>query len=234
MKLSIACPAAATLAALLALAPAPSAQNHPPPFPRDGVVKVAENDRVIVWGCPLEEGRTTPMHAHTLDVVAVFLDGVTTKTTAVDGTTRMGNPMRKGDAVFQPRGVIHTEEATTDGGRVIGVELKDAPAPPPICKPPQSPARISAGRRRSSPRQRLCCGLGLHVDFRAGRSRCISTTRTRSSFFIADGKIQSTDAEGQTTVTERKFGDVSLNARNRAHTEETIAGSPRAIVVELK
>ena len=139
MKLSIACPAAATLAALLALAPAPSAQNYPPPFPRDGVVKVAENDRVIVWDVRWKKGVPTPMHAHTLDVVAVFLDGVTTKTTAVDGTTRMGNPMRKGDAVFQPRGVIHTEEATTDGGRVIGVELKDAPAPPPIVNRPNLP-----------------------------------------------------------------------------------------------
>jgi quercetin dioxygenase-like cupin family protein len=233
MKLSIACAAAATLAALVSLAPGPFAQNYPPPFPRDGVVKVAENDRVIVWDLHWKKGVPTPMHAHTLDVVAVFLEGVTTKTVAVDGTTRIGNPMRKGDALFQPRGVIHTEEATTDGGRVIGVELKDAPPLPPLANRPNLPPgfpRDGAARLIDNARVTVW-------DFTWIPGRPVPMhfhDKDTVVVFIDPGKIRSTDAEGRTTVADRKFGDVSLNARNRAHTEETIEGSPRAIVVELK
>ena len=233
MKLSIACAAAAILTGLVSLAPTLAAQNYPPPFPRDGVVKVAENDRVIVWDLRWKKGVPTPIHAHTLDVVAVFLEGVTTKTTGVDGTTRMGNPMRKGDAVFQPRGVIHTEEATTDGGRVIGVELKDAPPPPPLAIRPNLPPgfpRDGAARLIDNDRVTVW-------DFTWIPGRPVPMhfhDKDTVVVFVDGGKIRSADAEGRTTVAERKFGDVSLNARNRAHTEETIEGSPRAIVVELK
>ena len=225
--------AAAALAALVSLAPAPAAPKYPPAFPRDGVVKIAENDRVIVWDLRWKKGVPTAMHEHTLDVVGVFLEGVTTRTVAIDGTTRTGIAKQKGDAVFQPRGVIHTEEAVSDGGRVIAVELKDVPPPPPLPSRPDLPPGFPRdGAARLIDNNRVTVwdftwlpGKPVPMHFHDKDTVVV---------FLEPGRIKSTDAEGRTTVAERKFGDVSLNARNRAHTEETIEGSPRAIVVELK
>jgi quercetin dioxygenase-like cupin family protein len=52
---------------------------------------------------------------------------------------------------------------------------------------------------------------------------------------LAGGKIRSTKENGETTIFERKFGDVVYDAPGSGHTEEVISGSPgRLIVAELK
>ncbi len=223
----------ASVAALAFLALSPSIQSVPPPFPRDGVVKLAENDRVIVWDIRWTKGQPTPMHAHTLDVVAIFLDGAVLRTTTSDGTTRTGAATHKGDAIFQRRGVVHTEEAMTEDGRAIGVELKDVAAPPPLASRPDLPpgfpreraARVLDNERVTVWDYTWIPGQPVPMHFHDKDTVVV---------FIESGTIRSTDAEGKVTVTNRAFGEVSLNARNRAHTEEAIEGSPRAIVVELK
>ena len=213
---------------------APSAfQTYPPAFPRDGAVKVAENDRVIVWDLHWQKGVPTPMHAHTLDVVGVFLEDSQLKTTAADGTTRVGDPLHRGNAVFQTKGVTHSEQAVGDGAHAIAVELKDVPPPPPLGSRPNLPPGFPRdGAKRLIDNARVSVwdytwtpGHPVPMHFH---------DRDTVVVFIEHGRIKSTDAEGKTTVAARAFGDVSLNARNRSHTEETVEGSPRAIIVELK
>ena len=52
--------------------------------------------------------------------------------------------------------------------------------------------------------------------------------------YLADGELRSTEPDGKSVVNPHYFGFTKLNARDRAHTEELIKGSGRAIIVELK
>jgi DNA repair exonuclease SbcCD nuclease subunit len=55
------------------------------------------------------------------------------------------------------------------------------------------------------------------------------------TMFLVGGKIRSTKENGETTVSERKFGEAVYDALGTEHTEEVISGSPaRLIVAELK
>jgi len=52
--------------------------------------------------------------------------------------------------------------------------------------------------------------------------------------YLADGELRSTEPDGKAVVNPHYFGFTKLNAGNRAHTEELIKGTGRAIIVELK
>jgi len=55
------------------------------------------------------------------------------------------------------------------------------------------------------------------------------------TMFLVGGKIRSTEENGETIVSERKFGEVVYDALGTKHTEEVLSGSPaRLIVAELK
>src|SRR4051794_22831567 len=111
-----------------------AAQNYPPPFPREGVTKLFENDRVVVWAGTFVKNRPTPMHEHTMDLVGVFLSDGKVNTTLLDGTTREGKPFGNGSVVFGPKGVIHVEESLVDGTRARGIELKNVGDQPTVSK----------------------------------------------------------------------------------------------------
>jgi hypothetical protein len=52
--------------------------------------------------------------------------------------------------------------------------------------------------------------------------------------YEADGALQSTTADGKSTVNENKFGDVRFNKRDRVHTELLLRGHAHAVITELK
>jgi hypothetical protein len=55
------------------------------------------------------------------------------------------------------------------------------------------------------------------------------------TMFLVGGKIRSRGENGETTVSERKFGEAVYDALGTKHIEEVISGSPaRLIVAELK
>ena len=55
------------------------------------------------------------------------------------------------------------------------------------------------------------------------------------TMFLVGGKIRSTKENGETVVSERKFGEVVYNALGTEHMDEVISGRPaRLIVAELK
>lgn len=94
-----------------------------PAFPRDGVRRVAENDRVVVWHVTWTQGLKTPPHFHDKDVVAVYLDAGTVRSIALSGE-ETATPRMAGDAVFNPRGRAHIEECIDGPRRDIIIELK--------------------------------------------------------------------------------------------------------------
>src|SRR5665811_576067 len=80
---------------------------YPPPFPRDGISKVFENDRIVVWqGILGVKGEPTRMHHHQWDLVGVFLDDGHVRNELPDGTVRDSKPFSRGSVVFQPKGVV--------------------------------------------------------------------------------------------------------------------------------
>ena len=94
-----------------------------PAFPRDGVRRVVENDRVAVWHVTWTKGLKTPRHFHDKDVVVVYLDAGTVRSIALSGETT-ATPRLAGDTVFIRRGRAHIEECIDGPRRDIVIELK--------------------------------------------------------------------------------------------------------------
>ena len=99
-------------------------QPLPPPFPREGIVKIFENRYVVAWDGQFVKDLRSPLHEHTMDLAAYFLTGGKVNTISADGLLREGEPFSAGRALFQPRGVIHIEEYKSAGTRALGLELK--------------------------------------------------------------------------------------------------------------
>ena len=52
--------------------------------------------------------------------------------------------------------------------------------------------------------------------------------------YVQDGALSSTTPDGQKTLNEYTVGAVRFNLRDRAHTEELVKGTQRAIITEFK
>jgi hypothetical protein len=105
------------------VAPIENTSGYPLAFPRPGVKKVLENERVIVWDCTWIPGVATPMHFHDKDVVAMFLEDGDLKSTTPDGQSVV-NPHTPRTVRFVLRNRTHTEMLVRGKQRAIFTELK--------------------------------------------------------------------------------------------------------------
>jgi hypothetical protein len=201
-------------------------QTYPPPFPREDVSKVFENDRVVVWNARWTAGRPSPMHEHKLDLVGVILEGGRTKLTLLDGSIREGPLSKRGDVVFQPKGVIHIEEPLVGGARTIGVELKDVTVAP-IDERPALPSAFP----RDGARSLLENGRVAIWDYQWLPGRAVPLHyQDRDVVIVAmeNGQVRFTTSDGRTRVEHFSFGEVTFRPRGESHREEAIAESPRS------
>jgi tetratricopeptide (TPR) repeat protein len=97
--------------------------GYPLAFPRPGVTKILENERVIVWDCTWTLGVAAPMHFHDKDTVALFLEDGDLKSTTADGQSVV-NPHTPGEVRFALRNRTHTETLVRGEQRAIFTELK--------------------------------------------------------------------------------------------------------------
>jgi quercetin dioxygenase-like cupin family protein len=209
------------------------AQPHPPPFPREGATRLIENERVVVWDVSWKKGVPTPMHEHRLDLTGVFLADGAVKITAPDGSVRMSESSPLGVVTYGGKGVVHSEEGVSDNPRrAILVELKDHPVPPLEPPPgvtrafPRDGAKSLLDNERVSVWEYLWLpGQPVPLHFH---------DKDVVAVFVEAGQLKSTPLEGEPTLGRRVFGEVLFNPRGRAHSEETIEGTPRAIIIELK
>src|SRR5574341_519552 len=88
-----------------------AADAYPPPFPRPGVTKLLENDRVVVWDVVWPKGQPTPLHRHVYDLAGTYYASGDRVVTALDGTKRAVKT-EAGGIAWQLRGVTHVEEGT--------------------------------------------------------------------------------------------------------------------------
>lgn len=113
---------------MLELKPSPSPpmiamDGVPPAFPREGAVKLLENDRVIAWDFTWKPGRTVARQDR-LDSVTVFLEGGTIRYLADQGGAR-DTVRSAGEVVYSSHSqAAHTEEAIHESPRAVIVELK--------------------------------------------------------------------------------------------------------------
>lgn len=103
--------------------PMENKSGYPDAFPREGIKKVLDNERLTVWDYSWTPGKATPMHFHAKDVVTIYLSTGDIRSTALDGTVTV-NSVTPGFTRFNPRNRTHTEELIKGSGRAIIVELK--------------------------------------------------------------------------------------------------------------
>ena len=106
-----------------AVAPLPNTTGYPNAFPRPGIKKLIENDRVIVWDYTWMPNAPTPMHFHDKDVVVVYLDDGALQSTTPDGK-KVVNRYSYGFTKFNPRDRTHTELLVEGHQHAIMMELK--------------------------------------------------------------------------------------------------------------
>lgn len=92
-------------------------------FPRKGVRRVFDNDRVTVWNVAWTKGLKTPPHFHDRDVVVIYLDAGTVRSIPLSGEPT-ATPRVPGETVFIPGGRAHIEECIDGPRRDIVIELK--------------------------------------------------------------------------------------------------------------
>jgi hypothetical protein len=219
-------------AVLVAAVAVVAVQSHPPPFPRDGVTQLLDNDRVVVWRVEWAPNRPTPMHEHALDLVGVTVEGTQVRVALPDGTTTTGAVTKPGDVGFLGRGVIHVEEAVLPGGLSVVVELKNQP-------PPVRPLRT--GAPDAFPRDGAALVLdNARVavwDYRWLPDRPVGLHlhhRDTVLVPIEAGDVEVRFQPGETRLTRMARGQAMYYSQAEPHSERAVAGTPRAILVELK
>jgi hypothetical protein len=103
--------------------PIANSSGYPNAFPRPHVVKLLENDKVIVWSYRWNPGEPTPMHFHDKDVVVVYQDDTALKSTTLDGKSVV-NEYKFGDVRFNRGNRTHTELLVKDAGSAVMTEFK--------------------------------------------------------------------------------------------------------------
>jgi hypothetical protein len=88
------------------------AQDYPHAFPRKGVGKLFDNERVTVWEATWLRGVQQPFHRHRYDMAAVYLRYGPIRVTNLDGSVVIPSPFQPPWPYYQEKGRTHKEEAT--------------------------------------------------------------------------------------------------------------------------
>ncbi len=103
------------------------AQTYPPPYPRDGVTKLLENARVVVWDVSWLR-QAYPTHRHIYDFAGVYYTSGNRVIVSPQGV-RSPNSSVAWDTFFLRRGLTHSEEGASEQPlRGVFVEFKEPQA----------------------------------------------------------------------------------------------------------
>jgi hypothetical protein len=101
----------------------PNNSGYPNAFPRPRAKRLFENERIIIWSYRWKLGEPTPMHFHDKDVVVVYEDDTTLKSTTLDGKSVVSH-YQPDEVRFNRGDRTHTELLVKDKGSAVMVELK--------------------------------------------------------------------------------------------------------------
>jgi hypothetical protein len=104
-------------------APIVNNSGYPNAYPREGIVKLLENDRVIVWSFRWTPGKPTVMHFHNTDVVVVYQEDTPLDSITLDGKHVL-NEYKFADTRFNRGNRVHSELLVGKSGSAVITELK--------------------------------------------------------------------------------------------------------------
>lgn len=229
--------AALTLLAAVVQAGAPLAQTYPHSFPRDGVTKLFETERLAVWEVNWKHGIKHPIHRHQFDMASIFLRWGPVQITQPNGTAgAVGGPFEVPDPYFQRKGVTHKEEGVGKPGDperlAITVDLKDVTV---------APFHVTPGQLTAFPREGATDVLDNERvriwDYRWEPKRAVAMhvhDMDAVEVFVEPGTILTKTPDGKEEKYTVAFKQARLVPRGTVRSEEAVAGSPRAFVIQLK
>jgi quercetin dioxygenase-like cupin family protein len=198
-------------------------QSYPPAFPREGITKLFENERVIVWTGLFPQGKPTAMHEHKLPHVGVFLSAGRVRGTLLDGTTGVAT-VSKGAVTWGPAGRIHVEESLEAGTRAIGIELKEF--------------RPRAQALKTPPNAKVVFENERVVAWDIAWASQVSASHTHDHDYVIvpldEGDVRYTLADGTARVESYTPGEAIYVKAGELRSTVATKGNPRAILVALK
>ena len=224
------------LAAPFALAVVLTAQTYPHAFPRKGVTKLFENERVTAWDVKWVRDVEQPIHRHQFDMAAVYTVYGPIRVTAPDGTVGPVNPFEVPRPFFQPKGVTHKEEAIGFPGaperEAVMFDLKDV----------SYPQVTKAGILKAFPREgaktaAIDNARVLEWDYTWSTGKVVPMhlhDRDSVEVFFDPGTIRYRTQDGKEETKTFKRKDTRWIPRGTVESEEAVAGTPRAVTIELK
>ena len=105
------------------LPPLKNESGHPAAFPRPGGKRLINNARVTAWDYSWTPGQPTPMHFHDKDVVVIYLEDGSLKSTTPDGQVTI-NDYPAGTIRYSARDRVHTEELSKGKQHALITEVK--------------------------------------------------------------------------------------------------------------
>ena len=139
------------------------AQTYPHAFPRAGVAKLFENERVTAWDVRWVRDVPQPFHRHQFDMAGVYTVYGPIRVTSPDGSVSPVTPFEVPRPYFQPKGVTHKEEAIGFPGaperEAVMLDLKD------VSIPPVTKAGVPAAFPRDGARQAIDNARVIEWDY---------------------------------------------------------------------
>ena len=230
-------------------------QKYTAPYPRAGVLKLGESDRVIAWEVLRDKGVASPAYQLPLDQVVVTLTEGAVKFTTPDGAARIAQE-KFGAVRYESKGTILQEEGLNDiPSRAIIFQLKEGPsrtAPVVNGIPGQFP-RINAVKLFETDRIRVWDQVWIPHQTITNHLHYTQTV----GVFLTGGKLLTRDlGKPSGAPFERHQGELlgvppprpdgatgsegagapaaGAAPRMTPHEEEWAGGAPRAIWIEFK
>ncbi len=208
--------------------------DYPHAYPREGVTKRFENERVIIWEVVWLDGVAQPYHRHRYDMTGVFLRWGPLRVTRPDGTfTLSETPFEVPSTFLLRKGVTHKEEGTGQPERhSIMIDLKDYTPPPREARTDVRPAFPRDGATLVLDEDRVAV---WDVQLTAGDEVPLHAHNADTvAVFLAGGTVRSIDEDGTASDAAYAHKDVRFWPAGRVHREVVVDGAPRAYLFELK
>jgi len=212
------------------------AQNYPHAFPREGVKKLFENNRVTIWEVNWIKNVPQPFHRHLYDMAGVYLRYGHVQITTLDGKVTPGFYFEPPFPYFQLRGRTHKEEAV--GGEndpeelAIMVDLKEPAASGAVSNSQVQPAFPREGAKDVLDNARVRMWdytwvpekpVAMHIH-----------DRDSVEIIVTGGTLRVKTPDGKQEIRTVATKDARFVPLGRVDSEEAVNSSPRAITIEVK
>ena len=208
--------------------------DYPHAYPREGVTKRFENERVIIWEVVWLDGVAQPYHRHRYDMTGVFLRWGPLRVTRPDGTFTVSETPSEVPSTFLLRkGVTHKEEGIGQPERhSIMIDLKEYAPPPREPRSDVPPAFPRDGAALVLDEDRVAV---WDVQLTAGEEVPLHVHNADTvAVFLTGGTIRSIGEDGTAVDSTYAYKDVRFWPAGRVHREVVVDGSPRAYLFELR